>query len=126
MLENLDSPSRARRWVAPVATTLAAWLAAFLVVVALLSLFGDQLGSLPLAPRALVMSGVLVALMVNLVMPALGIAAARWVTGPPHTRPPRGGPGTGPATRSAAAHHPAAEDRRARNQPPTPARAHRT
>jgi hypothetical protein len=125
MLENLDSPSGARRWVARVATTFAAWLAAFLVVVALLSLFGDQLGSLPLAPRALVMSGVLVAFMVNLVMPALSIVAARWVTAPPHTRPPRGRSGTDPATRAAAEHHPASEDRRARHQPPTPARAHR-
>jgi antibiotic biosynthesis monooxygenase (ABM) superfamily enzyme len=32
--------------------------------------------------RALVISGVLVALMVNLVMPALSSAIARWLTGP--------------------------------------------
>jgi antibiotic biosynthesis monooxygenase (ABM) superfamily enzyme len=90
-LEQLDNPSRARRWMAPVATTLGAWLVAFLVVTSLLSLFGDDLGSLPLALRALVISGVLVALMVNVVMPVLSVAVARWLAGPPQTRP-AGGP----------------------------------
>jgi antibiotic biosynthesis monooxygenase (ABM) superfamily enzyme len=71
-----------------VTTTLAAWLVAFLVVTALLTLFGDQLGSLPLALRALVISGVLVALMVHVVMPVLSAAVARWVAGPPQTRRP--------------------------------------
>jgi antibiotic biosynthesis monooxygenase (ABM) superfamily enzyme len=66
-------------------TTLAAWLVAFLIATALLRLFGDQLGSLPLELRALVISGVLVTLMANLVMPVLGAAIARWMT--------RGGPG---------------------------------
>jgi antibiotic biosynthesis monooxygenase (ABM) superfamily enzyme len=60
--------------------TLAAWPVAWLVVVALLSVIGDQLGSLPLALRALVISGVLVALMANLVMPLLGHVAASWLT----------------------------------------------
>lgn len=86
--EHLDTPSRAPRWLAPVVTTLAAWLVAFLVVTALLTLFGDELGSLPLALRALVISGVLVALMVNLVMPALSVAVSRWLADPPPTRPP--------------------------------------
>jgi antibiotic biosynthesis monooxygenase (ABM) superfamily enzyme len=88
--EHLDNPSRARRRLAPVATTLAAWLVAFLVVMALLALFGDELGSLPLVLRALVISGVLVALMVNVVMPVLSVAVARWVAGPPQTRLPGG------------------------------------
>jgi antibiotic biosynthesis monooxygenase (ABM) superfamily enzyme len=61
-------------------TTLAAWLVAWLVVVALLSVLGDQLGALPLALRALAVSGVLVALMANLVMPLLGRVAERWLT----------------------------------------------
>jgi antibiotic biosynthesis monooxygenase (ABM) superfamily enzyme len=61
-------------------TTLAAWLVAWAVVVALLSVLRDQLGSLPLALRALAISGVLVALMANLVMPLLGRAAERWLT----------------------------------------------
>jgi hypothetical protein len=62
-----------------VATTLGAWLVAFLVVTALLTLFGDQLASLPLPLRALVISGLLVGLMVNLVMPVLSAALARWL-----------------------------------------------
>jgi antibiotic biosynthesis monooxygenase (ABM) superfamily enzyme len=61
-------------------TTLAAWLVAWLVVVALLAVLGDQLGALPLALRALAISGVLVALMANLVMPLLGRVAERWLT----------------------------------------------
>jgi antibiotic biosynthesis monooxygenase (ABM) superfamily enzyme len=77
-----------------VATTLGAWLVAFLVVTALLTVFGDELGSLPLALRALVISGVLVALMVNLVMPVLGAAVARWVAGPPRTGSASGRPRT--------------------------------
>jgi antibiotic biosynthesis monooxygenase (ABM) superfamily enzyme len=85
-LEHLGSPSPARRWLGPVAQTLAAWLVAFLTVTALLTLFGDELGSLPLALRALVISGVLVALMANLVMPVLSVAVARWLAGPPQTR----------------------------------------
>jgi antibiotic biosynthesis monooxygenase (ABM) superfamily enzyme len=51
----------ARTWLAPVVTTLNAWPAAFVVVMTLLTLFGDELGSLPLALRALVLTGVLVA-----------------------------------------------------------------
>jgi antibiotic biosynthesis monooxygenase (ABM) superfamily enzyme len=82
MRGQLDNPPRARRWPAAVATTLGAWLVAFLVVTALLSLFGDELGSLPLALRALLISGVLVALMVNLVMPLLSVAVARWPVRP--------------------------------------------
>jgi hypothetical protein len=84
--EHLDNPSRAPRWLAPVATTLGAWLVAFLVVTALLTVFGDQLGSLSLTLRALVISGVLVALMVNLVMPVLSVAVARFLAGPLATR----------------------------------------
>ena len=70
------------------ATTLAAWLVAFGVVTTLLTVFGDQLKALPLALRALVISGVLVALMVNLVMPALSVAVARRLPRSPreHTR----------------------------------------
>jgi hypothetical protein len=61
----------------------------------LLSLFGDELGSLPLALRALVISGVLVALMVNLVMPVLNAAIARWARPSPRTRVPADGAGVG-------------------------------
>jgi antibiotic biosynthesis monooxygenase (ABM) superfamily enzyme len=65
--------------------TLAAWLVAFLTVTALLELFGDELASLPLPVRALVISGVLVTLMANVVMPLLSSAIAR-------PRAGRGGP----------------------------------
>jgi antibiotic biosynthesis monooxygenase (ABM) superfamily enzyme len=75
-----------------VLTTLGAWLVAFLAVTALLALFGDELGSLPLAPRALVISGLLVALMVNLVMPVLSAGLARWLAGPRRTRLKRARP----------------------------------
>ncbi len=72
------------RWLlARLTMTLAAWLVAFLTVMALLTLFGDALGSLPLALRALVLSGVLVVLMANLVIPVLSRAVARWLTAPP-------------------------------------------
>jgi antibiotic biosynthesis monooxygenase (ABM) superfamily enzyme len=84
--EQLDNPSRPPRWLARVATTLGAWLVAFGVVTALLTLFGDELGSLPLALRALVISGVLVVLMVNLVMPLLSVVVARRFAGPPQSR----------------------------------------
>jgi hypothetical protein len=104
MREQLDNPARARRWLAAVATTLGAWLVAFLVVTALLSLFGDELGSLPLALRALLISGVLVALMVNIVMPVLSIAVARWLAGPPQTRLSRGGSALGPESRAVPEH----------------------
>jgi antibiotic biosynthesis monooxygenase (ABM) superfamily enzyme len=69
---------KTRHLLAPLLATLAAWLTAFLVVLALLTLLGDELRSLPLALRALVMSGVLVALMANLVMPIVTGAVARW------------------------------------------------
>lgn len=85
--EQMDNPSRVPRWLAALATTLGAWLVAFLVVTVLLTVFGDELGALPLALRALVISGLLVALMVNLVMPVLNIAIAHWLAAPPPTRP---------------------------------------
>jgi antibiotic biosynthesis monooxygenase (ABM) superfamily enzyme len=90
MREQLDNAPRTRRWLAPLAMTLGGWLMAFLVVTALLTLLGDELGSLPLALRALVISGVLVALMVNLVMPALNAAISRWTASPPRSYPAGG------------------------------------
>jgi antibiotic biosynthesis monooxygenase (ABM) superfamily enzyme len=76
----MGARSAPRRWLVRLTTTLAAWLVAWVVVVALLTALGDQLGSLPLALRALAISGVLVALMANLVMPLLGRVAERWLT----------------------------------------------
>ena len=82
--------SRPPRWLAPVVMTLGGWLVAWLVVAGLLTYFGKQLASLPLGVRALVMSGLLVALMVNLVMPVLGAALAPLLARPPRPRLPGG------------------------------------
>jgi len=90
MREQPDTPSRTRRWLTRLATTLAAWLVAFLIVLALLTLFGAELEALPHALNALVFTGVLVPLMGNVVMPGLSVAVARWVAGPPPTRLPEG------------------------------------
>ena len=84
------NPALARRPVAMVLMTLGAWLVAFAVVLTLLTLLRHQLNSLPLALRALVISGVLVVLMVNLVMPFLNMAIARWLIGEA-TQPSRRG-----------------------------------
>ena len=71
-------------WTARLATTLAAWAVAFAIVNTLLTLFGHQLAALPPALRALVLSGTLVVLMVNVVMPFLGprIARSRFASRP--------------------------------------------
>jgi antibiotic biosynthesis monooxygenase (ABM) superfamily enzyme len=82
MTERNDNSPVQHRLLAKVATTIAAWLVAFLVVTTLLSLFGDQLAALPLAVRALIMSGVLVTLMVNLAMPVVGLGIGRVLAGP--------------------------------------------
>ena len=80
--------------LARLATTLAAWLIAFSVVSTLLQLFGDQLAAMSPTLRALVISGTLVALMVNVVMPFLGPRIARLASRPrarqvPPTAPTR-------------------------------------
>jgi antibiotic biosynthesis monooxygenase (ABM) superfamily enzyme len=82
MSEPSRDRARGRRRLAQTVMTLCAWLVAFVVVLALLTVLGEELESLPLALRALVISGVLVFLMVNLVMPVLSVAVRRWLTGP--------------------------------------------
>jgi antibiotic biosynthesis monooxygenase (ABM) superfamily enzyme len=83
-LAPVSEPSRdralGRRRLAQMVMTLGAWLVAYVVVLALLTLLGDELESLPLALRALVISGVLVFLMANLAMPVLNVAIARWLS----------------------------------------------
>ena len=86
MLAVETSPVR-RRILARATMTVIAWLAAFAVVMVLLSLFGDELGSLPLAVRALLISGVLVVLMANVVMPVVAGAVGRWLGTPIPERP---------------------------------------
>jgi antibiotic biosynthesis monooxygenase (ABM) superfamily enzyme len=51
--------------------TITAWPFAFLTVLALFTFLRDELAALSLATRALVVSGVLVTLMANLVIPVL-------------------------------------------------------
>jgi antibiotic biosynthesis monooxygenase (ABM) superfamily enzyme len=85
-----DKPARARRWRAQAMMTLTAWLIAFLVVLVVSTVFDDELASLPRPLRALVLSGVLVALMVNLVMPTVSAALSRRLPSPPATNPRRG------------------------------------
>jgi antibiotic biosynthesis monooxygenase (ABM) superfamily enzyme len=80
-----ENPRPPRRWLVAAVTTVTAWFMAFLVVMALLTLFRTQLASLPVALRALVISGVLVTLMVNVVMPILSGAVVRILAG--RTRP---------------------------------------
>lgn len=83
--EQLDD----RRWLVRLLTTLAAWLVAFLVVLGLFTVLGEQLESLPHALEALLFTGMLVPVMGNLVMPVLSVAVARWVAGhPPRRRLP--------------------------------------
>jgi len=66
-----------RRVGGRIAVTLLAWLAAYLIVTLLLLVARHWLESLPVAVRALLISGVLVTAMTNLVMPALGRVSAR-------------------------------------------------
>lgn len=57
---------------------LLAWMSAFLIVLALFALFGAQLQAQSLPVRALVVSGVMAILMLNVVMPTLRRLVARW------------------------------------------------
>ena len=91
--EQSENRALARRPVAIVLMTLGAWLVAFAVVLTLLTLLRHELNSLPLALRALVISGVLVVLMVNLVMPLLNMAIARWLVGEAKTQGAKGSNG---------------------------------
>jgi antibiotic biosynthesis monooxygenase (ABM) superfamily enzyme len=90
MHELPHSPSLAPSWLVRLLSTLAAWLIAFLVVWTLLTVFADELKTLPLPLRALVISGILVSLMVNLVMPLLSAAGGRLQARPLQTRPSGG------------------------------------
>lgn len=84
----MDNHAATPEWRIKLVMTLAAWLVAFATVMTLLSVFGDQLASLPLTVRALVISGVLVNVMMRLALPALSVAARRWRADPTQTRTP--------------------------------------
>ena len=109
--QSRDRP-RAPQRLAQLVMTLGAWFVAFAVVLALLTLLGDELASLPLALRALVISGVLVSLMVNLVMPFLNVVIVRWLSGVPMSSRPQERPSVALSTSSPRhAHEPIGDGR---------------
>ena len=87
---DIDRPARARRWRAQATMTLAAWLIGFPIVMAVSTVFDNEFASLPRPLRALVLSGVLVALMVNLVLPAISARLSRRLAAPPDRNRGRG------------------------------------
>jgi antibiotic biosynthesis monooxygenase (ABM) superfamily enzyme len=91
-LERLGRGTRpvARRRLVRLVTTLASWAVAYAVVLALLAVLGRQLAALPVALRALVISAAMIAVMVNLVMPALNRIITGWLADPNR---PQGHPG---------------------------------
>lgn len=68
----------ARRQLARrIVITLAAWVAAYLLVTLVFVVGGDRLAGAPAPVRFLVVSGVLVIVMVNVLMPFLGRTVGR-------------------------------------------------
>jgi hypothetical protein len=64
---------------AKLVTTAMAWLVVYLLLLTLFSIFEDQLAALTLPVRLLVVSGVLVTVMANLVMPMVMRIVAAWI-----------------------------------------------
>jgi antibiotic biosynthesis monooxygenase (ABM) superfamily enzyme len=64
---------------AKLVTTGVAWLVVYLLLLTLFSIFEDQLAVLTLPVRLLVVSGVLVTLMANLVMPIVMRIVVAWI-----------------------------------------------
>lgn len=56
------------------------WAVAFVIVLIMLSVFGKQLESLPIALNALIFTGILVPIMGNLVMPMVSKFVAKHIT----------------------------------------------
>jgi antibiotic biosynthesis monooxygenase (ABM) superfamily enzyme len=77
----MKSAESSHRLLGQFVMTITAWPFAFLAVLTLFTVFDDELGSLPLAARALVVSGVLVTLMANVVMPVLRVVVNRLLAG---------------------------------------------
>jgi len=80
------TPPVARRRLTRLVTTLAAWAAAYLVVLVILTVLGRQLTALPVPLRAAVISGVMIAVMLNLVMPTLNKFISSWLATAPALR----------------------------------------
>jgi hypothetical protein len=64
---------------AKLVTTGMAWVVVYLLLLTLFSIFEDQLAALTLPVRLLVVSGVLVTLMANLVMPIVMRIVGAWI-----------------------------------------------
>jgi hypothetical protein len=74
---------------AKLVTTGMAWLVVYLLLLTLFSIFEDQLAALTLPVRLLVVSGVLVTVMANLVMPMVMRIVGGWIGRRSNTRPAR-------------------------------------
>jgi hypothetical protein len=74
---------------AKLVTTGMAWLVVYLLLLTLFSIFEDQLEALTLPVRLLVVSGVLVTVMANLVMPMVKRIVGAWLGRRSNTRPAR-------------------------------------
>jgi hypothetical protein len=72
---------------AKLVTTGMAWLVVYLLLLTLFSIFEDQLAALTLPVRLLVVSGVLVTVMANLVMPMVMRIVGAWLGRRSNTRP---------------------------------------
>jgi antibiotic biosynthesis monooxygenase (ABM) superfamily enzyme len=55
------------------------WIAAYLILMALFTLFGEPLNGMPLALRVLIVSAVLVVVMSQLVIPIVARIVARYL-----------------------------------------------
>lgn len=69
-----EAPPRTAR----VITTLLAWGAVYALLLTVFAVIGNRLESLPFPVRLLVVSGILVALMANIVMPVVTRLVHRW------------------------------------------------
>ena len=80
-MTDTDGSTRGRSFTRRVTTTLVAWIAAYAVVTVVVAVGGSALAGAPRAVQTLVVSGTLVVVMVNLVMPAVGGLLGRLFAG---------------------------------------------
>lgn len=59
--------------------TLLAWLIVYLILLGVFAIFGEQLEAQPFPVQLLIVSGVLVVIMANVVMPLLTRAVGGWL-----------------------------------------------
>ena len=83
-------PSVGRRLL----TTVVAWIAAYAIVNIVIEIGGDRLATAPRAVQTLVLSGAIVVIMVNVLMPLIVVVVARIAEQAARLR--RSGPGQAP------------------------------